>query len=125
MCHQDRKRRIMTCQKSIRKSIVLRLVMSIAVLVCLFITTRAQQQQSWSPVDNGRTAAFVLPSASGIDEINLYNGRVSLRVPIGTIGGRGKAIYQPTGSISRVVVLRRVNDWVQGSGEWFPPPLQL
>ncbi|HSL52763.1 MAG TPA: RHS repeat-associated core domain-containing protein [Pyrinomonadaceae bacterium] len=107
------------------KTIMLRTIISTAALLFFFITVAAQQQQSWSPVDNGRTAAYVMSSATAMNEINLYNGRVSLKIPIGTIGGRGQASYQPTVSISRTFVLRRVNDWMQGSGQWSAPILQL
>jgi RHS repeat-associated protein len=114
----------MTCEKSSLKSITFQLLILTTVLLSFFITAPAQQQ-SWSPVDNGRTAAFVLPSATGNDEINLYNGRVSLNIPLGTIGGRGSASYEPTITISRTFVIRRVNDWMMGSGQWSPPTLQL
>src|SRR6185369_5746957 len=97
---------------------------STVALLFFFITAAAQQQQSWSPVDNGRTAAFVMASATSNDEINLYNGRVSLRIPIGTIGGRGQASYQPTVSISRTFVVRRTNDWMNGS-IWSNPIYQI
>lgn len=103
---------------------MLRTIISTAALFFFFITVTAQQQQSWSPVDNGRTAAFVMSSATAMDEINLYNGRVSLKIPIGTIGARGQVSYQPTVSISRSFVVRRVNDWMQG-GFWSNPTYQI
>ena len=106
------------------KTVTLRLSVSTVALLFFFITAAAQQQQSWSPVDNGRTAAFVMASATSNDEINLYNGRVSLRIPIGTIGGRGQASYQPTVSISRTFVVRRTNDWMNGS-IWSNPIYQI
>ena len=114
----------MTHQTSFARTVTLRTISSTAALLLFFITVAAQQQQSWSPVDNGRTAAFVMSSATSNDEINLYNGRVSLKIPIGTIGARGQAAYQPTVSISRTFVVRRVNDWMNGSS-WSTPTYQI
>lgn len=102
------------------------MAITIIALLSLYTTVTAQfSQQSWSPTDNGKTAAFVLSSVSGTDEVNLYNGRVSLRIPLGTIGARGRASYQPTVSISRTFTLRRVQDWLTGSGQWSSSTLQL
>jgi len=114
----------MTCETTSIKHIALRLFVSTAALLAFILTSNAQQQQSWSPVDNGRTAGFVMSSATAMDEINLYNGRVSLKLPLGTIGARGQVSYQPTVSISRTFVVRRVNDWMQNS-IWSNPTYQI
>jgi hypothetical protein len=71
----------------------------------------AQQQRSWGPTDNGIKAAFSSQYAggypiTGIDTVNLYNGHVSLSLPLGYIGARGGVGYSPTLSISRTFVLR-------------------
>lgn len=113
----------MTYEKGLLKSITSRLAIATVALLSLFTTASAQFSQSWSPTDNGKNAAFVLASASGTDEVNLYNGRVSLKIPVGTVGGRGRASYQPTLSISRTFVLRKVQDWVNGG--WGTSTLQL
>src|SRR6185369_14725001 len=114
----------MTCETTSIKHIALRLFISTAAVLAFVLTGNAQQQQSWSPVDNGRTAGFVMSSATAMDEINLYNGRVSLKLPLGTIGARGQVSYQPTVSISRTFVVRRVNDWMQNS-IWSNPTYQI
>lgn len=113
----------MTYQKDSTKRVTCRLVIVIAALLLLFTTASGQFSQSWSPTDNGKNAAFVLSGVSGTDEVNLYNGRVSLKVPLGTIGARGRASYQPTVSISRTFVLRKVQDWLNGG--WGTSTLQL
>lgn len=91
-------------------------------LILSLSTIALGQQVSWSPTDNGKSAAFVLPSAWGTDEVNLYNGRVALNVPLGTIGGRGGAAYQPSVSISRTFVMRGTQDTIPMSVFWWTQP---
>jgi RHS repeat-associated protein len=88
----------------------------------------AQQQISHGPTDNGVTTAFSSTYAggypvSGIDTVNLYNGRVSLNLPLGKIGARGSVGYSPAISISRTFVLRTYQTWtLAGSQVTFSDP---
>ncbi len=86
---------------------------AIAFLLCPIVVA---QQQSSGPTDNGITAGFSSAYAggyptTGIDTVNHYNGRVSLNLPLGNIGARGRVGYTPAVSISRTFLLRTYQTW--------------
>ncbi len=101
--------------------------------ILLFCTTVvAQQTQSSGVTDNGVTAAFSSTYSggypvTGIDTVNLYNGHVSLNLPLGRIGARGSVGYEPAISISRTFLLRPYQYWspAGSSGVWYPPKFKV
>lgn len=104
---------------------------AVAVSFLLCVTIAAQQQSS-GPTDNGITAAFSSTYSggypiAGIDTVNLYNGHVSLNLPLGRIGARGSVGYEPAISISRTFLLRPFQYWsYAGSpGGWSQPQFKV
>jgi RHS repeat-associated protein len=102
-----------------------------AIFVLLNATVVAQQQSS-GPTDNGVTAGFSSTYSggypvTGIDTINLYNGRVSLNLPLGKIGARGSVGYEPAISISRTWLLRSYQYWNPAgtTGTWSQPQFKV
>jgi len=101
----ERKQRIFMC-----------LLQAGATFLLLSATVAAQQQVSHGPTDNGIIPAFSSTYAggypvAGIDTVNLYNGHVSLNLPLGKIGARGSVGYSPTLSITRSFELRTYQTW--------------
>lgn len=83
-------------------------LVSILFAVCLWLvgTTQVLAQVSLSTVSGG-TPPGLSPGApagayplSGFENINIYNGHLSLSFPLLTIGGRGEARYTPVLRIS-------------------------
>ena len=77
-------------------------VIASTIIFCSVITA----QELYGPTDNGVTAGFATGRGANIDNVNLYNGQVSVHLPLLTIGGRGGASYSPTVTISRGFVIR-------------------
>lgn len=94
---------------------------------CFSSSSAAQQPQSSGPNDNGVIAGFASGRGSDIDLVNLYNGHVSLNLPLIRLGGRGTATYSPSVSISRTFVMRHYQYWVPAgsSGQWSLPTLKV
>ena len=87
-----------------------------AAIFLLCTSVLGQQQVSHGPTDNGINPAFSSTYAggypvAGIDTVNLYNGHVSLNLPLGKIGARGSVGYSPTLSITRSFELRTYQTW--------------
>ncbi len=109
---------------------VVRVIAAVIVSMSAVLTVRAQ-----SSATDGATPAVLQPGApagsyalSGLDNVNLYNGNLNFRLPLGSVIGRGEAatpIMLPIERKWRVVDLQfpqsdgSVNHlYMPGSGLW-------
>ncbi len=73
-------------------------VFSRAILVVIIFMSAVLNVRSQSSATDGATPAALQPGApvgsyalSGLDNINLYNGNLNFRLPLGAVAGRGEA----------------------------------
>jgi hypothetical protein len=118
----------MTSSVYLRYSFIRRLVWSLSVIAstiifCSVITA----QQLYGPTDNGVTAGFASGRGSDLDTVNLYNGQVSVNLPLLNISGRGGVVYSPTVTISRGYVIRPFRYYIPPGqpGSQSPPLLKV
>ena len=106
-----------------RRLVRMLFVIASTIVFCSAITA----QQLYGPTDNGVTAGFASGRGANIDNVNLYNGQVSVNLPLLTIGGRGGVSYSPTVTISRSFVMRPFRYWVPPGqpGSQAPPLLKV
>src|ERR1044072_2183112 len=115
----------MTSSAYLQHSFNRRLVRSLFVIAATIIFCSAITAQAlYGPTDNGVTAGFASGRGADIDNVNLYNGQVSVNLPLLSISGRGGVSYSPTVTISRGFVIRPFRYWVPaGQVGSQPPPL--
>src|SRR6185503_9704048 len=111
-------------QSSFNRCVVRMLfVIASTIIFCSAITA----QQLYGPTDNGVTAGFASGRGTNIDNVNLYNGQVSVNLPLLNISGRGGVSYSPTVTISRGFMMRPFRYWVPAGspGSTTPPQLKV
>jgi len=111
-------------QHSFNSRVVRMLFVIASTIVCCSAITA---QQLYGPTDNGVTAGFASGRGINIDNVNLYNGQVSVNLPLLNISGRGGLSYSPTVTISRGFVMRPFRYWVPPGqpGTQAPPQLKV
>src|ERR1044071_9298591 len=111
-------------QHSFNSRVARSLFVIASTMVCCSAITA---QQLYGPTDNGVTAGFASGRGINIDNVNLYNGQVSVNLPLLNISGRGGLSYSPTVTISRGFVMRPFRYWVPPGqpGTQAPPQLKV